>query len=211
LAGSTTLYSEDDGQDVSDLLVVKSSGSDQRDVLASASAQTAPIVDSNGDSPNLPVVLPPHEAAEKEPGQDDGSEGTEVESQRLPNQDEASAEGDHPEEETMTNGLSRPSSPSWIGARHVATHDEPQIRGDSAPGTPASAASDMLSWVEYKYFGIAVAGMLLLVLTVKSRVGMKVVAAVLLAMSLARGRVPHGRVAEPRHRHPSRVGRVVLV
>ncbi|CAN0447995.1 unnamed protein product, partial [Ectocarpus sp. 12 AP-2014] len=211
LAGSTTLYSEDDGQDVSDLLVVKSSGSDQRDVLASASAQTAPIVDSNGDSPNLPVVLPPHEAAEKEPGQDDGSEGTEVESQRLPNQDEASAEGDHPEEETMTNGLSRPSSPRWIGARHVATHDEPQIRGDSAPGTPASAASDMLSWVEYKYFGIAVAGMLLLVLTVKSRVGMKVVAAVLLAMSLARGRVPHGRVAEPRHRHPSRVGRVALV
>ncbi|CAB1109330.1 unnamed protein product [Ectocarpus sp. CCAP 1310/34] len=211
LGGSTTLCSEDDGQDVSDLLVVKSPGSDQRDVLASASAQTAPIVDGNGDSPNLPIVLPPHAAAEKGPGQDDGPEGTEVESRRLPNQDEASTEGDHPEEEAMTNGLSRPSSPSWIGARHVATHDEPQIRGDSAPGAPASAASDMLTWVEYKYFGIAVVGLLLVVLTVKSRVGMEMVAAAMLAMSLARGRVPHGRVAEPRRWHSSGVGRVVLV
>ncbi|CAB1114003.1 unnamed protein product [Ectocarpus sp. CCAP 1310/34] len=211
LGGSTTLCSEDDGQDVSDLLVVKSPGSDQRDVLASASAQTAPIVDGNGDSPNLPIVLPPHAAAEKGPGQDDGPEGTEVESRRLPNQDEASTEGDHPEEEAMTNGLSRPSSPSWIGARHVATHDEPQIRGDSAPGAPASAASDMLTWVEYKYFGIAVVGLLLVVLTVKSRVGMEMVAAAMLAMSLARGRVPHGRVAEPRRWHSSGVGRVSVI
>ncbi|CBJ26814.1 hypothetical protein Esi_0045_0110 [Ectocarpus siliculosus] len=185
LGGSTTLRSEDDGQDVSDLLVVKSPGSDQRDVLAAASAQTATIVDGNGDSPNLPVVLPPHTAAEKGPEQDDGPEGTEVESQRLPNQDQASTEGDHPEEKAMTNGLSRPSSSSRIGARHVAAHDEPQIRGDSAPGAPASTASDMLSRVEYKHLGIAVVGLLLLVLTVKSRVGMKVVAVAMLAMSLA--------------------------
>ncbi|CAM9331952.1 unnamed protein product [Ectocarpus sp. 4 AP-2014] len=210
LGGSTTLCSENDGQYVSDLLVVKSPGSDQVDVLASASAQTAPIVDGNGDSPNLPVVLSPHEAAEKEPGQDDGP-GTEVESQRLPNQDEASTEGDHPKGEAMTNGLSRPSSPSRIGARHVATPDEPQIRGDSAPGTPASATSDMLFWVEYKHLGIAVVGMLLLVLTVKSRVGMEVAAVAMLKMSLALGRVPHGRAAGPRRWHPSRVGRVVLV
>ncbi|CAM9684251.1 unnamed protein product [Ectocarpus sp. 8 AP-2014] len=69
----------------------------------------------------------------------------------------------------------------------------------------------MLSWVEYKHFGIAVVGLLLFVLTVKSSVRMEVVDVAMLAMSLARGRVLHRRAAEPRRRHPSRVGRVVLV
>ncbi|CAM9492909.1 unnamed protein product [Ectocarpus fasciculatus] len=194
---------EDDREDVNDLFLAKSPGSDQRDVLTSASAQTAPILDGNGDSPHLPVVLPPHAAAEKEPGQDDGPEGAEVESQRLPDKDEASTEGDRPEEDAVTNGLPRPSSSSQVAARHVETHDEPRVRDDSAPGAPASAASDMSSWVDYKYLGIAVGGLLLLVLTVKSRIKNRVTSVLTRAFSIVRNQVSRARAVDLPTWHPT--------